>query len=38
MLYAYIKILLLAALIRTYYVHTSMKNTNNLQIATHTVQ
>ena len=35
---AYIKVLLMAALIRTYYIHTSMKNTNNLQITTHTVQ
>jgi len=33
MLCAYIKILLMAALI---YLHTSMKNTNNLQITTHT--
>jgi len=29
---------LMAALICTYYVDTSMKNTNNLQITTHTVQ
>jgi len=35
---AYIKILLMAALICTYYIHASMKNTNNLQITTHTVQ
>jgi len=40
LLYAYVEILLMAALILTcaYYVHTSMKNTNNLQITTHTLQ
>ena len=38
LLCAYIKLLLMATLICTYYIHTSMKNTNNLQRTTHIVQ
>ena len=38
LLRAYINLLLMVALIFTYYMYKSMKHTNNLQITPHTLQ